>query len=453
MTKLIFLSFLGLALTACNSKIGMQEIEWQKGSPVTELEPLQKIDTRAESKINSASQKIEFAEQSFQGISVEDSYIKKLSDASGSALIVRASVTTENQKLDRLRLEDFEKKKPTILNDLKKSFPIFKKFPPEKIEVVIAHRRGFYEPLWKILYSDKNGIPWEVKVNNHLQVSSVKRVGSQFHDTIAIVFPKGPKMSFLQEVALKGLAANPTLSNNRLFVSSQAEFKISDVTAPLKFTPQDTRFDQVQVFYFLDESLNWFERKLNVTIPFQLHAEVHMGAPEKTNSAFYYDGKIRIGAGDDETYSRIPQDPSIIIHESVHALVDAVARLPFEGEGGSLNEGFADFFTALQLDNPNMAEASYLKGPFRRSVVNNYKLSDKTGGLYHDSGIASGTLWELRLKLGPDKAREIAILTLNRLVPSSDFGDFGAQLRSVLPEVLNQQELTAALEIVTARGF
>lgn len=453
MTKILLLSFLSLALSACNSKIGLQPIEWQKGAPVAQMEALQQIDTTAQRKLKSASQKIEFAEQSFQGITVENSFIKKVSDVSNTPLLVRASITTENQKLDRLRLEEFERKRPTILNELQKAFPIFKKFPPEKIDVVIAHRRGFYEPLWKILYTDKSGVPWEVKVNNHLQVSSVKRVGSQFHDTIAIVFPKGPKMSPLQEVVLKGLVATPTLSNNRLFVSSQAEFKISDVTAPLKFTPQDARFDQVQVFYFLEESLNWFERKLNVSIPFKLNAEVHMGAPEKTNSAFYYQGKIRIGAGDDETYSRIPQDPSIIIHESVHALVDAVARLPFEGEGGSLNEGFADFFTALQLDNPNMAESSYLKGPFRRSVVNNYKLSDKTGGLYHDSGIASGTLWELRVKLGPDKAREIAILTLNRLVPSSDFEDFGTQLKSVLPEVLNQEDLNAALEIVTARGF
>jgi Zn-dependent metalloprotease len=290
-------------------------------------------------------------------------------------------------------------------------------------------------------------------MNNHLQVSSVKRVGSQFHDTIAIVFPKGPKMSNLQEVVLRGLATNPTLSNDRLFVASQADSKISDVSGPLKFTPQDSRFDQVQVFYFLEESLNWFERRLNVKIPFKLNAEVHMGAPDKTNSAFYYQGKIRIGAGDDETYARIPQDPSIIIHESVHALVDTVARLPFEGEGGSLNEGFADFFTALQLDNPNMAEASYLKGPFRRSVVNNYKLSDKTGGLYHDSGIASGTLWELRVKLGPDKAREIAILTLNRLVPGSDFADFGLQLKEVLPQVLAQDELKMAQDIVAERGF
>lgn len=451
MKKVISISF--LFLSACNSKTGLQNLEWKKGEALSQLHSLENINTTPGKKITSANQSIEFTEQTVQGIPIENSFIKKINDASATPVVVRAAISLEEDKLTRLRLSEFSQKKSTLLEDLKKSFPIFKKITPDSIDIVIAHRRGFYEPLWKIVYSDKNGIPWELRMNNHLQVSSVKRVGSQFHDTLAIVFPKGPKMSNLQEVLLKGLVATPTLSNDRVFVSSQAQSTISDVSAPLKFAPQDARFDQVQVFYFLDESLNWFENKLNVKIPFKLNAEVHMGAPEKTNSAFYYQGKIRIGSGDDETYSRIPQDPSIIIHESVHALVDAVARLPFEGEGGSLNEGFADFFTALQLDNPNMAEASYLKGPFRRSVVNNYKLSDKTGGLYHDSGIASGTLWELRVKIGPDKARDIAILTLNRLVPGSDLVDFGLQLKEVLPQVLTNEELQPAMDIVTARGF
>lgn len=451
MKKVISISF--LFLSACNSKTGLQSLDWKKGESPAQLQSLETISTSNQQKVSSLNQTLELSEQSVHGVPVENSYVKRVKDGANAAVLVRASVSLEEEKLNRLRIADFEKKKATILEDLKKSFPIFRQSPPEKIDIVIAHRRGFYEPLWRIVYTDKHGIPWEVKMNNHLQVSSVKRVGSQFHDTIAIVFPKGPKMSNLQEVLLRGLATNPTLSNDRLFVASQAESKISDLTGPLKFTPQDTRFDQVQVFYFLEESLNWFERKLNVKIPFKLNAEVHMGAPDKTNSAFYYQGKIRIGAGDDETYTRIPQDPSIIIHESVHALVDTVARLPFEGEGGSLNEGFADFFTALQLDNPNMAEASYLKGPFRRSVVNNYKLSDKTGGLYHDSGIASGTLWELRVKLGSEKAREIAILTLNRLVPGSDFVDFGLQLKDILPQVLTQDELKMAQDIVAERGF
>ncbi len=442
-----------LFLSACVPKQDLQTLEWKKGSS-SSLSDLSAINFSRESKLQSAHQTLLFKEQEFSEITIENSFLKTVKNHDGEDLQIRGAVSFDQEKLQKLPLSSFKNKKDVIAKELESAFPIFRRHKPESIEIIIAHRRGFYEPLWRVVYSDNKGASWEVRVNNHLQVQSVKRVGSQFHDTVAVIFPKGPKRSGLQEIVLKDLNIQPTLSNSRLFVGSQADDKIANVRDPLKFSIQDARFDQVQVFFFLEESLSWFERKLNFKIPFQLQAEVHVGAPEKTNSAFYYQGKIRIGAGDDETYARIPQDPSIVIHESVHALVDSIAKLPFEGEGGSINEGFADFFTALQLGSPNMGESAYLKGPFRRSLVNDYKLSGKTGGLYHDSGIVSGTLWDLSTRFGSEQGAKVGILTLNRLVPSTDFKDFGNSLKDILPEVfLSAEDLAAARMIVEARGF
>lgn len=448
-----YLLLYSLFLGACVGKQDLQTLEWKKGSSSLPSD-LSTLNFSTESKIQSANQIVALKEQEFSDVPIENSFVKTVKNQDGENLQIRGAVSFDHDKLKKLPLDAFKNKKDVINKEILAAFPIFRRHKPESVEIVIAHRRGFYEPLWKIVYSDNKGASWEVRVNNHLQVQSVRRVGSQFHDTVAVIFPKGPKRSGLQEIVLKDLNVQPTLSNSRLFVGSQAEEKIGNVRDPLKFSVQDARFDQVQVFFFLEESLSWFERKLNFKIPFQLHAEVHVGAPEKTNSAFYYQGKIRIGAGDDETYSRIPQDPSIVIHESVHALVDAIAKLPFEGEGGSINEGFSDFFTALQLGSPNMGESAYLKGPFRRSLVNDYKVSGKTGGLYHDSGIVSGTLWDLSTRFGPEQGAKVGILTLNRLVPSSDFKDFGNCLKDILPEVfLSSEELAAAKMLVEARGF
>lgn len=452
MKKIALISF--LALAACDSKKGLQTLEWRPGDSASQIQALKNLESTHSLPVQSASQTIELEQQSVHGIKVDGSFIKHLRSPQGEPILIRASVSLEDKKLEGLPLSDFELRKNSILNELKVAFPMFRVRPPEKIDVLIIHHRGYYEPVWNVLYTDKHGIPWEMKLGQHLQIRSVNRVGSQFHDTLAFVFPKGPKISNLQEVLLKGIAVNPTLSSSRLVVTSQAaDSKITDIDGPLKYSPQDSRFDQLQVFYFLDESLTWFEKRLNVKLPFSLQAEVAVGAPEKTNSAFYYQSKIRFGTGDDETYSHIPQDPSIVIHESVHALVDALAHLPYEGEGGSLNEAFADFFAALQLDNPNMGEVAYLKGPFRRSLVNDFKLSEKNGGLYHDSGIISGALWDLRVKFGPDKARQIALLTLNRLNPSSDFADFSAQLKEVLSQVLDSDEVLSAQSILGKRGF
>lgn len=157
---------------------------------------------------------------------------------------------------------------------------------------------------------------------------------------------------------------------------------------------------------------------------------------------------------DDEIYSHLSQDPSVVIHESVHAFVDIVAGLPFEGEGGSINEGFADFFTAVQLNNPNMAESSYLKGPFRRSVVNSVVLDEKNGGLYHDSAIVSGVLWDLHERFGRDTGLKLSAYTLNRLVPGSDFKDFGDSLKFIIEsELKSPTDVQAALEVLQKRGF
>lgn len=451
MRKLCLVLF--IALSSCSPKSDLQTVEWRSGSSKESLEILDQVDSKISSEASLFSQKISLRQQEIRGVPVEDTYIKEISSGANK-LAVRGRVTSIESKLKDIPLEDYLANKGHIEKRLRTSLPLFRKKAPLSVSLVIAHHKGFYQPLWKVLYVDNQGVTWEARFNNFLQIQKVQRVGSHFQDTLAWVFPKGSRKRELQEVVLSGLYTDPTLANTRLMVSSQNTTRVASVLEPLRFSNKDPRFDQVQAFYFLEESLAWFDSVLAFKIPFVLHAEVQVGFPEKTNSAFYYQGKIRLGAGDDEVYSHLAQDPSVVVHESVHALVDSIAGLPFEGEGGSLNEGFADFFTAAQLNNPNMGEASYLKGPFRRSVVTALALSDKNGGLYHDSGIVSGTLWDLKEQFGSQKGIRIAALTLARLVPGSDFKDFGQSLRLVIEsELVNPAELQAGRAILQKRGF
>ncbi|MEK2645396.1 hypothetical protein [Bdellovibrio sp. BCCA] len=443
-----------LVLSSCSPKSDFVPVEWRQGGGEEALQGLSSLDLSHEKIIKSLDQSIVFQQQEISGVPIENAFVKKLRNKAGENVLIRALVSFNQKKMEQLKVADFLKNRDRLRQDLQSAFPVFRRYKPEVIEVIVVARGTFYEPLWRVVYADSQGVSWEVRLNNHLQVQGVKRVGSQFHDTVASVFPQGPKRSHIQDVTFKNLSAEPALANARLWVGSQAALKVSSTKEPLKFNPTDARFDQVQVFYYLDESLSWFESQLGFKIPFQLQTEVHVGAPEKTNSAFYYQGKIRLGEGDGETYSHISQDPSIVIHESVHALVDSIAHLPFEGEGGSINEGFADFLTAMQLGHPNMGEVAYLKGPFRRSVVNDVKISDKNGGLYHDSGIVSGVLWDLKERLGFQKALRISMLTLNQLVPNSDLNDFFFCLNeSLVTEVKNQEELNATKQILFKRGF
>jgi hypothetical protein len=450
MRKIVLLSM--VFLSACVKKSeDLLTLDWRKGDSPQTLRPLDGLDLSQKSPQKSLKESVSLQQQRFLNLPIEHSFIKEVKSGD-EMLVARAAVILDQDKLKNLKIQDFIKRQPSIKEDIAKRWPFFRKSAPETIEPLIAQKNDYLELQWRVVYL-RDGNLWEVRLNPNLEIRSSQRVGSQFHETAAWVFPQGPKKSTLQEVSLKDLLLKPTLSNSRVFVSSQADLNISDVEEPLKFALEDSRFDQVQVFYFLNESLNWFEKNLNFKLPMQLQAEVHMGAPEKTNSAFYYQGKIRLGQGDDEFYSRIPHDPSIVIHESVHALVEVLARLPYEGEGGSLNEAFADFFTALQIGSPHMGEAAYLKAPFRRTILNDLTLKDKNGGLYHDSGIASGTLWELGTKLGLVKGQKLALLTLNRLTPASGFSDFGKTLRSVILENTSGVEQEMALAILDKRGF
>jgi len=56
------------------------------------------------------------------------------------------------------------------------------------------------------------------------------------------------------------------------------------------------------------------------------------------------------------------RDPSVVFHEVAHAYVDELAGLPSQGEGGALNEGFADFFAAAIADNPAIGPLRDLYG-------------------------------------------------------------------------------------------
>lgn len=451
MKKILMISL--LILSGCSKKAEFTSVEWQRGDPLRPLKPLQSLEYSSAPALSSLEQKVALREQRISGIPIEGSFIKNLKNSENQDVLIRASVVIDGLA-QKLKLEEFLKGHSSVSKSLRAKYPALHRNPPEKIEVVLVEQEDGFHPLWKVLYLDSKGVLWNAYFDQNERFLFVKKAGSQFHDTVAWVYPKGPKKSVLQEVNLTELKVQPTLSNARVFVGSQADLKIASVSQPLKFGTQDPRFDQVQVFYFLNESLNWFENKLNFKIGYQLQAEVHVGSPEKTNSAFYYQGKIRLGQGDDEVYARIPHDASIVIHESVHAVIDSIARLPFEGEGGSLNEGFADFFTAVQLGSPHMGEVAYLKGPFRRTLLNDLKVSDKSGGLYHDSGIVSGLLWELSTQFGMEKGMRIGMLTLNRLVPSSNFEDFGKNLRAVLPDVLSSEaDRSLAREIILKREF
>lgn len=438
-------------LLGCQKRNSLTYLEWQAGQPTASSKLLKDVQTEASVKSTFyKKKKIEFMRQMINGRPVYNSFIKKISSETDGLELIQAQVV-EEKSLSVRQISLGLGADTKVL--LKKEKPSFSKIEVVADEMIYQIEGKTARLVRLVTFFDRQGAPYVALFKPDGKFIKAERVGSQFADINVNVFTEGPILSSLTEQVIKSVALSPTLSNQQIYVTSEADKKIESISSNLKFDVKDERFDQIQAFYYMNKSLQWMKDHLQVSLPERVDAVVYMGFPEKTNSAFYYQNKIRFGKGDDAVYANIVSDPSIVYHETFHALIDNLAHLPFEGEGGSINEGFADFFACLITERPYLGEASYLKGPFKRNLMLITKLDEKNGGLYHDSSIVSSLFWELKEKLGFERSKNLAIETLIRLNPATQFASFNRKILEASLVVLNGDERLILQQTLKAHGF
>jgi hypothetical protein len=269
----------------------------------------------------------------------------------------------------------------------------------------------------------------------------------------AHAFPKGPKKSALSEVTLLNLNPGLELSNLKIQVTSNTGQNVSVTPQPLIFDPKDQRFSQVQVFYTLQEANLWFEQNLGWSWAGRLKVETQLGHPEKINSAFYYANRIRLGEGDGVIYENIPFDPSIVVHESTHALIDRLSSLPFQGEGGSINEAYADFITSCQQNSSALGETAYKLGPYTRNLSSSLNWHDLNGGLYNDSLVLSTFFWSLKEKIGEQTTLKLLLKVLRDTRPDENLESFKRKLIIQSKLILPPQEQKSFNQLLNERKW
>lgn len=312
-----------------------------------------------------------------------------------------------------------------------------------------------WEPRWLIEYVDEaeTGV-WRAVVGADLRLVSHQKVSEGLADGQGSAFPLGPLVSSISSVPLAGLSGDGTLSGSQLSIITGIEPRAFASNLFFQFPLTDPRFDEVQAYFYIDQAQRFFREVLGAPLTSALTAKVNTGGT-KSNAAFYYGRRIFLGQGDGVTYQGLVRDPSVVYHEAAHALIDQLAGLPSQGEGGSLNEAFADFFAAAMLDNPNIGEASYKQGPYRRTLLNRLRApADLSGNLYGDSLVVSGTLWDLRRSLGTAKSLRLAMGILARLGEGSKLSDFAPALSQITQLGLTASEDRQAVSAVMAeRGW
>jgi hypothetical protein len=419
-------------LAACSDPLTLKTSRWNQDGPVPARPQGLSKD---EPPLVLGNKSMLFQSQKINGVEIEGSYYKEIGNGRPEFIVSNWALSIPKNIENKIHWMK------SIQSRVKAKF--LEKYPAwakgsvyQSPEIVIQEG----EPRWKIVVESQAGRLLGIYLNSNFEIQKIHDLGSSLENAAATLFPEGPLMSQLQKVLLLNLKDNKALISNSLHVMTQSNQVAVAENSQFIYPVDDRRFEQVQVFFYISKLLNWCERSLGFQLPFVLEAETSVGFPEKTNTAFYYQGRIRLGDGDDVVFSQIPLDPSIVYHESFHSFIDAVAKLPFQGEGGSLNEGFADFLTAIFTGNPNLGEASYKLAPLKRTVKNNFLFAEKNGGLYHDSGIVSGLLWSIQDSLGREQGLEIAWQTLTRLTPDSNFNSFLLELQSVISQLPAEQQ-------------
>ncbi|MCB0411815.1 MAG: hypothetical protein KDD22_04775 [Bdellovibrionales bacterium] len=285
------------------------------------------------------------------------------------------------------------------------------------------------------------------------QENIVDRQTVSFHlvEGKARVYSGTPEDSDLAFMKLRDMSDNGYLESPKLKLQSVSSERVQSKNHVFDLSPEDPNFDQVQAYYFADRATDWYKSQLGIELRGSLEIEVHVGAPDKTNAAFYYNRKIRLGEGDGITYQKLCQDPTVVTHEVSHAFVEKLSGLKPQGESGSLSEAFCDYFTSQITKTPRMAEYAYIPDPYRRTIENEMTKADLNGGLYNDSLVVSGTLWEIRQALDQKKTNELVVKTLMLLGPYAKLADFPEKLKEVGGELLSAEDQAKLISIADKR--
>ena len=449
--KLVFI-FLSLLSIGCQNQFVERQFNWssEAQTPPPQLSEVEGLTSFEE--LNLSEHKIDFYTQKKDGIKIDKSLVKSLSKKDGSPVIINGSYL-DQMNVDSHEIEIAKKNFPEAFSQLMRHQAKLKQMKVIESELLLTQSGRQLNVVNSFITEDKNGQIWNIRSKENGKVVSMRAMGSYFGNHEAQLYPRGPKLSEISRVHLFDLNLSKSLTSQQLQVSSALNMN-PFVTDELMFLqPSSEKFDQVQVFYYSQQALRWIDANFKIKLSGSIDIQVHAGAPEKTNMAFYYNSSIRIGAGDGVIYAKIPQDPSIIAHETFHAIVDQLCHLPFQDEGGSINEGLADILTAFHLGNSKLGEVSYLKAPFKRSLENKDKYNDRNGGLYHDSLIFSGLVWELRSKIGQEKTSNLVYNLLLKLGPASGFSDLRNLINSEIKSVYEGKDLQMAVQILKERAW
>lgn len=239
--------------------------------------------------------------------------------------------------------------------------------------------------------------------------------------------------------------------------------RIKRTNRDFRFKRTDRAFKEVMVYFHIDRLQRHlqdmgFKNVLNRPIP------VNIDGQRDDNSHYSpSDRDLTFGTGgvDDA------EDAEIILHEYGHAIQDdQVPGFGASNEGGAMGEGFGDFLAASFFSDAKPKEMKPTVGnwdataysgdepPYLRRLDSNKKYPKDIDGEVHDDGeIWSACLWELRGKLGRQRAEKLVIAHHFLLARDSGFEDGANALLTADKKLNNGANEKVIRDIFVRRGI
>ncbi|MDB5038452.1 MAG: hypothetical protein JWQ35_1980 [Bacteriovoracaceae bacterium] len=237
-----------------------------------------------------------------------------------------------------------------------------------------------------------------------------------FFPNVTAILDKGKKiisddMGNFDKTLLGAAGAKIVLENEYLSVynnhkATREELVDSTATNAVQLT-SGTALEDRNVFYWIMVARKVLTEKLKYNaLNYRLGAYTNYG--DHYDNAFFMPltKTLSFGSGG-KIFKNTALGRDVVIHEFGHAVTHAIYGTVQNYEFNSMNEAFSDYFAASVTNDPTIGEGviKYYEGrKYLRTVDNQFIYpKDFSGVRFHDDGqMFSGSLWDLRQKLGAD---------------------------------------------------
>ena len=274
---------------------------------------------------------------------------------------------------------------------------------------------------------------------------------------VARVYVTNSKNRETSEVEVPQNSPSGFLETDFFSVSSAVSERLK-ISSEMFFSPEGepSFFDQVQVFWRLDQITKWFQ-KHDVQLNDKVQVLIHSNGAEDINNGSYAPNSdngplIKIGQGDSFVMRDLARDLDVITHEYSHHVIFQTLKTA-RGESGILHEGYADYFAFAMGEDPHLAETIMVSGfPLRSALLPpDYKFSreGKNWSKHMKSQFFSRLLWLLREAYGEGYDQTV-IQSLKLLKPESSLHD---ALHALLLASPGEEERCKTMELAQSLGF